>query len=331
MEAAETAEASVKAGDVVNDNNDPPSTLIQHKTTTTNIMLTLIGGIELNVLCYLPLLDPVEKSLLKRKYLDEDIATVQQLCTAYESMGIMCNYQLLAQDVKEALRVKGANLRDKRLDGIVKVAMRPQSSEQQQHQYESLKRDINHFVSTCCQPRVLYQLVCNLESCLNFRVDYEDAGRNRSEAESFLRNSAETMKRCELWINNADRFEYHTIRPYGSHYRDFVAPVLCAITNLRSGFHGLSVAVKGRRDSIMQLPNGLYTDITGNRVGLDAFLMRLIALPNPIKGVVHDLIPMTKQEDVGGSRANIYPLLEQLPGGTGLLFKYGSSYSFRCA
>lgn len=314
--------------------NDSSST--SSKMYTANVLTALTGAIELNILCHFPLLDPVAKATLKRTYLDDDIADVHKLTVAYETMAVVCHYKLLAHDVRQALVKQGDQLQEKRNQMSVKVPLRPQEC-----LYEALKRDVAHFMSTCAQPAQLKRMIDSFEGQFEHRFVYGDRQANQKDAEQFLGESAELVKRTELWLNNVDKFEHHTVPQYRTHYRDFVEPLCCALAQLRHGFSGLMAALNGKREAVVKLDNGFYVDVNGPSVRLTAFLTNLIEFPANFELVARDIVPgyrvmrttgdgeQQEQELVAAAaakeqreRTNIYPLLERLPNGNALLFKY---------
>lgn len=287
-----------------------------------NILTALTGAIELNLLCHFPLLDPVAKATLKRSYLDGDIADVQHLSMAYETMAVVCHYKLLASDVRHQLASHNVQLQERRSRMSVKVPLRPAEC-----LYEALKRDVAHFMNTCAQPVALRKMIDTFEGQFRHQVIYTDQRQvNVREAEAFLSESAELVKRTQLWLNNVDKFEHHTLPQYRVYYRDFVEPLCCALAQLRHGFTGLVNELVGRREAVVQLSNGFYVDVNGPGVRLSGFLTNLIEFPGNFELVARDLVPgfeegERRRSERGRERTNIYPLLERLPNGNALLFK----------
>lgn len=290
------------------------------------ILTSLNGAIELNILCHFPLLDPVAKATLKRTYLDDDIADVHKLSVAYETLAVVSNYSLLADEIRHELTQHGGELQEKRNQMSVKVPLRPEEC-----LYEALKRDVSHFMSTCAQPVVLRRMIESFEEQFQHQLQYSDLGTNRRDAEQFLAKTNDLIKRTELWLNNVDKFEHHTLPTYRVYYRDFVEPLCCSLAQLRHGCTNLLGELVGRRDSIVKLDNGFYVDVNGSRVRLTAFLTSLIEFPTNFETVARDLVPGYKATataehrisvETTKERTNIYPLLERLPNGNVLLFKY---------
>lgn len=213
--------------------NDRLASSVQRNTETrlASLIDALIGSIELNLLSYLPLLDPVEKNRLKKLHTEQDATHFTQLLTAYDFMRVAMSYRGLAADTIGLLQSKldALALRQQRL--AKKVALRPE-----QCLYGHLVRDINHFLRTCCHPRSLGELLAAVEEAL--LAD--------SEAAAVL----EVSKRIDLWINNASQFLHHTLARYAGYYRDFLAPLENSVTMLRHGFVGLRHCLGRRLDAL---------------------------------------------------------------------------------
>lgn len=284
-----------------------------------NVLTALNGAIELNVLCHFPGVDPVVKATLKRTYLNDDISDVHKLSVAYETMAIVSNYRLLASDVRHELTQHGDQLQ-RRNRTSAKVPLRPQEC-----LYEQLKRDVAHFMSTCAHPATFKRMIDNFECQFRHQLIYVDRQANQKDAEQFLGQTNDLVKRTELWLNNVDKFEHHTLPVYRVHYRDFVEPLCCALAQLRHGFSGLMAALAGKRDAVVKLDNGFYIDVNGPHVQLTEFLTNLIEFPTNFEAVARDLVPgfdVQCHSQGARERTNICPLLERLANGKALLFKY---------
>lgn len=194
-----------------------------HRNTQTHVASTidaLIGAIELNLLSYLPLLDPVEKNRLKDMHTEQDATNFTQLLAGYDFMRITMSYDGLAAETIGHLRTKLDTFHQRQQRLAKKVALRPAHC-----LYGQLVRDINHFLRTCCHPRSLAELIEAVEQVLH------------AQATPIARQ--EVVKRIDLWIANASQFRHHTLAPYVGYYRDFVAPLENSVTMLRHGLVGL--------------------------------------------------------------------------------------------
>lgn len=219
-------------------NNQIPSIAVLtpsiQRNTETHLSSTinaLIGAIELNLLSYLPLLDPVEKNRLKKLHTEQDTTHFSQLVTAYDFMAITMSHRGLAADTIGLLRSKLDALQQRQQRLAKKVALRPE-----QCLYGQLVRDINHFLRTCCHPRSLGELFEAIENAL--------------QTESEAAAAQEVVKRIDLWINNASQFRHHTLARYAGYYRDFLTPLENSVTMLRHGLVGLRHTLVRRLEAL---------------------------------------------------------------------------------
>lgn len=215
-----TQKASEHLSSTFANNNPTLSTQRNTETHLASLINAVIGAIELNLLSYLPLIDPVEKNRLKKLYTGEDATRFSQLITAFECMRITMSYRGLATETIGHFRTKLEALNQRQEKLAKKVALRPEQS-----LYGHLVRDINHFLRTCCHPRTLVELFEAVEEVL------------QPEASEF--SAQEVIKRIDLWIANASQFRHHTLAQYVGYYRDFLAPLENSVTMLRHGFVGL--------------------------------------------------------------------------------------------
>ncbi|XP_059609312.1 midasin [Phlebotomus argentipes] len=179
---------------------------------SASILYSIIGAIELNLLCHLPLLDPVEKHRLKRLYLDEDKHHLQDLTTAYRSMGVVCKYSLLGDGIVQMLLQKLDDLKSEEEKLTQRLALRPE-----QCVYSELSNTIKHFVHACCQPKDLRELIQSVKEC----------------------PSVEVAKKVESWMKNSENFQFHVLPTFSTHYRDFVEPMDYAVTVMKYGLSGV--------------------------------------------------------------------------------------------
>lgn len=215
----------------------------------------MIGAIELNLLSYMPLLDPVEKNRLKKLYVQEDQTHLQQLITAYDFMKIVMNYNSLGETVLESFRIKLEALRQKEKSLLKKVALRPAEC-----LYSNLVKDVNHFLRTCCHPKALLELINAAEDVCNANN---------------IQLFNEIIKRIDLWINNADQFSHHTLNKYSAYYRDFLNPVENSITMMKFGLTGLRHCLGKMRDSF-----SIQSTTTPTNDALSSILENLIEFPS---------------------------------------------------
>ncbi|GAB0090345.1 Midasin [Sergentomyia squamirostris] len=226
---------------------------------SSSILFSLIGAIELNLLCYLPLLDPVEKHRLKRSYLDEDMSHLGDLISAHRSMGIMCKYSLLGDGFVQIFLQKLESL--KMLQGKMnkKLALRPEECE-----FAELTHCIEHFIHSCCKPKELHKLIVGVR-------EFHD--ESHEDEKKMVKIGSEFMKKLESWMKNSANFQYHILPKYSTHYRDFVEPMDYAVTLTKYGLTGLVDHLKMRCSLQEKLPK----DITSNHLTMS--LQSLITFP----------------------------------------------------
>lgn len=245
----------------------------------------LIGAIELNLLSYLPLLDPVEKNRLKKLHTEQDSTHFTQIITAFDFMSITMFYRGLAAETIGHLRTKHDSFVQRQQRLAKKVAIRPEHS-----LYGHLVRDINHFLRTCCHPRSLAELLEAVEEVL------------RPEASAF--STQEVIKRIDLWIANANQFRHHTLAQYVGYYRDFLAPLENSVTMLRHGFVGLRHCLV-RRLEAPRLRNNPEEDIVAE------VLENLVEFPS-VRGLT--VLPHCSNEQSVANMKQVIGRLENVDG-----------------
>lgn len=266
---------------------------------------SLRGIVELNLISYLPLMDPVKKNQLKTKYLCEDVDHLEQLLVSYKFMSIIMNYENLGKDDRQLLKDEIKNIQEKLAKHSKKVASRPEVCI-----YSSLVKDVNHFLSSCCHPKNLLELITNIENVLQFKVDYENIAKNR-ETQAVKSQMNELISKLDLWIINGNKFQNHTMQAYQAYYRDFVAPIECAITSLKQGFIGLRAVLKMKNDAILHKDGGVFWSL--NEKGeLTNIMKQLIEFPSTSK---IDIIAERNQ------KVNIFSILERITNSESIYFK----------
>lgn len=261
----------------------------------------LCGIIELNLTTYLPLMDPVKKNKLKTEYLNEDVDFLQQLLLSFKFMSVIMNYENFGKENRQLFEASIKAIQEKLSKHSKKVALRPEVCV-----YSSMVKDVNHFLASCCHPKNLLELVKQVESVLQFEIEYKDVAKNR-EAQVVKRQMDELVSKLDLWIVNASKFEHHTTQAYQAFYRDFIAPIECCIASLKSGFMGLRAALKMKNDAIQRKDGGTFWSVNENdELGL--MLKQLIEFPTRTN--IGD-----KSQKVFNSehqKVNIYALLERI-------------------
>ncbi|XP_055630736.1 midasin [Toxorhynchites rutilus septentrionalis] len=264
-----------------------------------SLIHTLRGMIELNLLVYLPLMDPVEKNALKKRYNDQDIKHYRTLIQVYDYMAITLNYKRLGESTKQLFAHHVSTLEEKRVKLSRKVALRPA-----ENIYPELVRDVQNFLLSCCYPAKIAELVETAVRCLEFEIDVSNPVANCTQTKQFQLHSNETIKQIELWIAIAEKFEHHTMKRYETHYRDFWVPLSDAIVTTKYGLSGLKHCLLIKRDSIGLKSNGVFCDLAANDA-LSKIVGKFVQFPvvKPIQ---------LFDEEATGHKVNVYTLLEKL-------------------
>lgn len=212
----------------------------------------LTGALELQMTIYLPMLDPVEKRHLKAKYSDEDIDCLERLIFAYEHMGALMNYKNLAKSTIDTLKERLTRSRMDLMNFSKKLALRPVDG----GDYVGLASEINHFLSSCCTPKGINDLLKAAKNVFH----------HSSQAEM-----VEILQRLGLWLSNASKFVHSLENKYGSYYQDFVAPVKYSVSLLQIGISGIYDIFKAMfNQNVSEASNNYFNS---------EFLSKLITFP----------------------------------------------------
>ncbi|XP_053661924.1 midasin [Anopheles marshallii] len=262
-----------------------------------SLMRTLTGTLELNLYVFLPLLDPVEKNRLKKRYLEEDIVLLEMLVRTYDCMAVTMNYRQLGEHNRRLFLSEIERLRSKEQHLQRKVALRPNNTVL----YAELVRDVNNFLLSCCHPATMGMLVKSIVQCLDYVVDMQNSVNNRNHTQAFLLKVSELITQIDVWNDIALQFEHHTLKRYSPYYQDFMGPLCNSITTLRYGMNGLRHCLCAKRVTIEQKPNGAFYDLNENR-SLMKMLVKFIQFPSAK--------PLELFDD--RHKVNIYSVMEKL-------------------
>ncbi|XP_021695635.1 midasin [Aedes aegypti] len=260
---------------------------------------SLRGAIELNLLVFLPLLDPVEKNALKKAYTDEDIQHYKTLIQVYDYMAITMNYRRFGEGTKQLFVNHLNSLEEKRNKLCRKVALRPSDNI-----YTDLVKDVNNFLISCCYPGTISELLKTALQCLEFEVDTKNPIKNCTHTKDFQLRVNETIKQIELWVNIADKFEHHTLKRYQAYYRDFLEPLCCSIATLKYGLIGMKHCLIIKRDSIAVKSNGVFYDLS-EKDALTKIVEKFVQFPAVETIELFD-------EEASGHKVNVYSILEKI-------------------
>lgn len=283
-----------------NDATATPSTQFAPDARQSNayrsaILSTVLGAIELNLLTFMPLLDPVEKNRLKKIYVEEDQQHLKQLVTAYDFMRVILHHDSLGRRITDAFETKGSELNGKLEKYSKKCALRPQ-----QCIYANLVKDVNHFLRTCCHPAALLSLLNSIKTAI------ASIDKDGSNSRSIVQSLTENVKRIELWISNAQRFEHHTLKKYATYYKDFVAPIETSISTLKYGLIGLKHVLISERDSLCTKRSGQIGRL-GDGGAVSYILENLMSFPN-----VEGLKILPTDGDLHKEEISIFTVLDKL-------------------
>lgn len=261
----------------------------------SSMITSIVGAIELNLLTFMPLLDPVEKNRLKKNYIEADQRHLKQIVGAFDFMKVVMAYNGLGEAVCHQFRGKQSELVHRHEKYSKKCALRPS-----QCAYSRLTKDINHFLGTCCHPKTLRNLFDAVSESFDKFHDGNDEKLERKD----LQLAIETVKRIDLWINNTERFEQHVLVNYSTYYRDFTAPIESAIFGLKYGLTGLKQCLIKERDS---------TTVKGNVVqrinrdeAISDILINLIEYPSVRR------LEILTEEKAADATIDLNDLLEQV-------------------
>lgn len=240
------------------DNAPQQQNMLHYQSVQYNASLlsSLVGAVEICLLTFTPLIDPVEKNRLKNLYVVEDINCLTTLTTVYDFMRIVMKYQHFGGEIYDAFEERLKLLQAKQQKFAQKLALRPPECV-----YSKLVDDIAHYLKTNCAPQSLLNLIQSAQkSWTQLTSDF-----NTNSAAQILSNSSEVLNKLNLWITNSQRFLNHTLKAYMDHYQDFIQPLQYSIDHLRFGFEGLKVVLTQACSNISQLEGTkMYINLNAN-------------------------------------------------------------------
>ncbi|XP_067631338.1 midasin isoform X2 [Eurosta solidaginis] len=229
--------------------------IMQYQVALLN---SLIGAIEVCLLTFTPIIDPVEKNRLKNLYVVEDINCLYTMTTAYDFMRIVMKYKNFGVEIYKAFEARLIALHVKQQKFAQKLALRPEKC-----LYSKLVEDIGHYLRTNCSPQSLITLIESAQrSWLLLTREF-----HTNTAQKSLNNNAEVIGKLNLWITNSQRFLNHTLKAYMDHYQDFIQPLQYSIDKLRFSFEGLKILLTQASSNIVQLQSEhkqVYTNLNSS-------------------------------------------------------------------
>ncbi|XP_065367345.1 midasin [Calliphora vicina] len=267
----------------------------------TSLMNTLVGCIELCLIPFTPLIDPVEKNRLKNEYMADDIYCLSSFKSAYDFTRISMKYKHLGEEIYEALNKSLILLKERQNKLKEKVALRPDTC-----LYSALVKDITHFLTTNCNPDVLLKLINSIETTWNILF----GNINSDSLTETLESCAEIINKLNLWIANSQRFVHHTLKPYSLYYQDFLQPLQCSINQLRFGFEGLKLVLNQIKSNILVEGDGSYVNINANNK-LHNVLKNIAEFPS---SKMLNIFNVNSSRDILQNRCPVFSILNKMSG-----------------
>lgn len=243
---------------------------------------SLVAVLELHLMTFTPLVDPVEKNRLKRAYTVENQQHLNQLMSAFDFMRIVMAYDGLGEQlVDESFRGKVVEFQDLLQKYSGKCAIRPE-----QCVYAELVDQINFFLENGCRPKSQLQLINDIDAAFN-RLSQ----RNSVVTHQDLQNVDEIIKRIDWCTNTAESFERSTITRFDTYYHDFISPLKSSVMTLKYSFRCLKQCLVKSRDLVLM--SKLCKDSMNEPEPMSGILANLIEFPNVEKR--SNLMPTTMQ------------------------------------
>ncbi|XP_073848894.1 midasin [Musca autumnalis] len=276
----------------------------QQKLFSSAVLSTISGALELCLLTFTPLIDPVEKSRLKNNYLLEDIQCLLNMSVAFEFLRIPMKYKHLGHEINEALQLNMEDLKVKQSKFEERVALRPNKC-----LYTNLVKDLTHFLNTNCDPNVLYNFLMNITELWSELTSVEAAGGADLTNKS-VDACNEVVNKLDLWLANSQRFIHHTMKPYYGHYQDFMQPIQCAINQLSLGFHNLKIALTQVKQAMLVTNKEAVNNVNAHGK-LHLVLENIMEFPSDKTLAIYNV---NSSKDILQNRCPIFSVLNEVQG-----------------
>lgn len=242
-----------------------------HQFYEAALIQSLTAVLELHLMTFTPLVDPVEKNRLKKAYTVENQQHLERLVSAYDFMKIIMSYDGLGnQIIEESFRSKQTECTALLEKYSEKCALRPQVCV-----YAELVDQINFFLENGCRPKSQLKLITDIDSVFK-RLNSEDPVTKQD-----LQNIDEIIKRIDWCTNTAESFERSTITRFGTYYHDFTAPLESSVIMLKNSFRCLKQCLTKTRDSILtSRPTTGSRGFNVSESSLSTLLASLIEFPS---------------------------------------------------
>lgn len=259
-EIIEYLKSTIESVSSVSKNSQPRSTLFYQSA----LIRCLSSILELQLLTFMPTVDPVEKNKLKKSYIEEDQLHLTNLLSAYDFMKIIMSYDGLGGDMVDCIKAKNKSLH-KSLDKYSKkCAIRPKHSD-----YSDLIDQVNFFLENRFRSKSLFQLIIDIEHTMKI------LNGDQIVSEKYLQYSNEIVNRINLSISTAERFQRSTNDQYSLFYHDFTVPLDCSITAMKHGLQCMKECLNKR-----QHLQRLRIDVQYNEEEISNVISDLVKFPN---------------------------------------------------
>uniref|UniRef100_A0A1A9WWJ4 Midasin n=1 Tax=Glossina brevipalpis TaxID=37001 RepID=A0A1A9WWJ4_9MUSC len=284
------------------DSNQHESLKFQSLLYKSGIINTLMGAIELNILTYVPLIDPVEKNHLKNLYNQEDIDCLNTLKTSFDFLRIIMKYKQLGEEYYQAIEEQLNKLQLKKDKLQEKMAKRSKKC-----LYSLLVKDIKHYLKTNCDPLNLINLLENIENCCNKLLNKSAAIERKT-----LDLSIELQNKINIWLTNSQGFLQHTLKPYAGYYEDFIKPLQCAVEQLSFGFKSLNTILTQLKHGFVEIKSNKSLININSKGEINKILQNILEYPRvqPLL-VAHNIDDISQEE----KSCPLYRILHELPKG----------------
>lgn len=252
----------------VSDVHDLQNARFQHFYTSA-VIQSLAAVLELHLMTFTPLVDPVEKNRLKRGYTQENQQHLTKLTSAYDFMKVIMSYDGLGEQIiTESFQTKSEEFKNLLEKYSEKCALRPEVCV-----YAELVDQITFYLENGCRPKAQLQLITDIDSIFN-RLNSRDKVTHQD-----LQTVDEIIKRIDWCTNTAESFERATIARFGTYYRDFTAPLESSVIMIKSGYRSLKQCLVKTRELTLNARPGV-NEIGANDESLSNLLINLIEFPN---------------------------------------------------
>lgn len=238
---------------------------------TSAMIQTLSAVLELHLMNFTPLVDPVEKNRLKKSYMQQNQKHLTNLTLAYEFMKVTMSYDGLGkQIVEESLQSKSNEFKQLVDKYSEKCALRPDVCV-----YAELVDQINFFLENGCRLKSQLQLLNDIDSA----YQKLNSGAGGAITQHDIQIVDEIIKRIDWCTNTAESFERSTIARFGTYYRDFTASLEASVIVLKNGLRGMKQCLVKSRELILT-SKLTHLDNLSESESLSSLLVNLIEFPN---------------------------------------------------